>query len=164
VSDALIDESITRLCWQIARRYSGDPDDLAAAGHLGAVIAARRYNPARQVPFREWAKYWIRHAIQIESRRQRRRGFARVPPGERPSLTPGYDLLAPEPPEPGEDWGILLSRLTRLEAQAVRLRFWGSLSLREMCAPMGLGDKEQCRRHLASALGKLRKAVGRVSA
>ncbi len=50
----------------VARRYSGCGlpfDELMAAGNLGLVQAALRYEPSRNVKFVTYADWWIRKAI-----------------------------------------------------------------------------------------------------
>ena len=50
----------------VARRYSGcglDFDELIAAGNLGLVRAALRFDPARKIKFITYASWWIRKAI-----------------------------------------------------------------------------------------------------
>ncbi len=50
----------------VARRYAGiglDLDELIAAGNLGLVKAALRFEPARKIKFITYASWWIRKAI-----------------------------------------------------------------------------------------------------
>ncbi len=50
----------------VARRYLGngpDLDELIAAGHLGLVQAAMRFDPERKLKFVTYADWWIRKAI-----------------------------------------------------------------------------------------------------
>ena len=50
----------------VARRYLGngpDLDELIAAGHLGVVQAAIRFEPQRKMKFITYADWWIRKAI-----------------------------------------------------------------------------------------------------
>ena len=50
----------------VARRYRGlglSLDELVAAGNLGVVEAATRFDPARNVRFGSYAEWWIRKAI-----------------------------------------------------------------------------------------------------
>jgi len=50
----------------LARRYQGlglDFDELVAAGNLGVVEAATRFDPDRSVKFISYADWWIRKAI-----------------------------------------------------------------------------------------------------
>jgi RNA polymerase sigma factor (sigma-70 family) len=59
----------------VARRYVGgalDQQELVAAGNLGLVQAALRFDPARKVRFLTYADWWIRKAIleafEVQSR------------------------------------------------------------------------------------------------
>ncbi len=50
----------------VARRYLGngpDLDELIAAGHLGVMQAAIRFDPSRKLKFITYADWWIRKAI-----------------------------------------------------------------------------------------------------
>jgi RNA polymerase primary sigma factor len=50
----------------VARRYAGtglDRDELIAAGNLGLVQAALRFDPSRNLKFITYADWWIRKAI-----------------------------------------------------------------------------------------------------
>ena len=50
----------------VARRFLGrglPRDELVAAGNLGLVEAARRFDPGRNVKFITYADWWIRKAI-----------------------------------------------------------------------------------------------------
>jgi len=51
----------------VARRYRGnglDIDELIAAGNLGLVEAALRFDPERKVAFITYADWWVRKAIR----------------------------------------------------------------------------------------------------
>jgi len=56
--------------WEISPRLPShvDTDDLASAGMVGLVQAARSFNPERVVPFKAWASIRIRGAILDELR------------------------------------------------------------------------------------------------
>jgi RNA polymerase primary sigma factor len=56
----------TRFVVSVARRYAGfgvPMEDLIAAGNLGLVEAAKRYDPTRENGFLTYAGFWIRKAI-----------------------------------------------------------------------------------------------------
>jgi RNA polymerase sigma factor (sigma-70 family) len=57
------------LAIRIARQYRGsgvDHEDLVAAGRVGLLKAARRFDPARQVSFGTYAAFWVRREIRNE--------------------------------------------------------------------------------------------------
>lgn len=60
------------LVLKMARAFSGrgiDYDDLVQAGAIGLMTAARKFDPARGHAFSTYAVWWIRQALQKESRR-----------------------------------------------------------------------------------------------
>jgi RNA polymerase sigma factor (sigma-70 family) len=74
-------ERLLPLVARLARSYrtSGlDHADLVQEGIVGLLRALRRYEPSRGTPFRAWAGWWIRHALQ-EARSDFIRPF-RLPP------------------------------------------------------------------------------------
>jgi RNA polymerase sigma factor (sigma-70 family) len=63
--------AIDRYCWRQARRYQHAAatgghtlDDLYQAARMGALVAARSYDPARATRFLTWAAWRIRSEIQ----------------------------------------------------------------------------------------------------
>ena len=57
-----------RLVMMAARRYRGsglDVEDLIQEGNIGLLRAARDYDPHRDIPFANYAMWWIRSAIGI---------------------------------------------------------------------------------------------------
>jgi len=92
----------------LARRYAHSTDEfdeLFSAGALGLVEAASRYDPARPVPFRSFARYWIRGTIFSSMSRRFR---AWVPLSLDRPLTPDGEstladyYIAPPPPLPSD--------------------------------------------------------------
>lgn len=66
-------ELVERVARQVARSVGPDFDlaELVSFGRVGLLAAARRFDPARGVPFRAYASYRIRGAILDEVRRAR---------------------------------------------------------------------------------------------
>ena len=57
-----------RLVMMAARRYRGsglDVEDLIQEGNIGLLRATRSYDPNRDIPFANYAMWWIRNAIGI---------------------------------------------------------------------------------------------------
>ena len=90
------------------RRYGHPPADLIQEGHIGLLEAAHRFDPARDVRFATYARWWIKSAIQefvlrntgavraISSSRQKSLLFtmARMMADGAPILGPERDRLA----------------------------------------------------------------------
>lgn len=60
-------EQLVPLVSSVARSYRVDgldERDLVQEGIVGLLRALRRYDPARGTPFRAWATWWIRQALQ----------------------------------------------------------------------------------------------------
>lgn len=69
---AALVKSVEGTIWTIASRFGRnlsqtDLDDLHSAGKIGAVIAARRYEPARGASFNTHATWWIRAYVMNEA-------------------------------------------------------------------------------------------------
>jgi RNA polymerase sigma factor (sigma-70 family) len=73
--DLVADEERNYRTWRIQRA------DLRQAGMVGLLIAADRYEPHRGVPFRAFARYWVRKEMQ------RALGEGEFAAGIPPSLT-----------------------------------------------------------------------------
>lgn len=60
-------EQYVPLAHKIARSYSGKGiyiDDLESAGYWGLLLASRKFDPARGVPFGGYAQHWIKGEIR----------------------------------------------------------------------------------------------------
>lgn len=57
---------------EIAQHMCGDleQDDMVQAGQLGVLRAMRDYDATKGASFRTYAKWWIRHYMQLERRKQ----------------------------------------------------------------------------------------------
>src|SRR5207244_4475998 len=138
------------------RNTGPEREDLVQEGHLGLVIAARRFDAARSARLATYASYWIRAcmmetvvrshgAVRVGTTRAQRRIFfglgrarrelegagevaASRCPREREILDAGH--LSEESPalaELGERFGISRERVRQLEERALA-------SLRERCS------------------------------
>ena len=73
-------ESSLRFVISVAKKYQGrglDLIDVINAGNLGLVLAARRFEPERDVRFISYAVWWVKQAIREGIARQS--GAVRVP-------------------------------------------------------------------------------------
>lgn len=70
--EAALVQSVDGTAWQVARRFGRgfsreDLRDLHAAGKLGAVEAARRYDPSRGASFNTYATNWIKACVAAQA-------------------------------------------------------------------------------------------------
>jgi len=130
-ADAL---AMNHLRWAagIAVRMTGRrmQDDAISAAYVGLVVAARKFNVARDCQFRTFSFSWIRGAVRRELRRARPCGYSFV------MDVPGGDPLVMDPPEkspgPADVVGLeddrrlvrrLVGQLEPREAEVLRLLY-----------------------------------------
>jgi RNA polymerase primary sigma factor len=124
----------------VARRYLGcglELDELIAAGNLGLVRAALRFDPSREIKFITYASWWIRKAI-LEALEEQT-GPVRVPRYQHEKLrtlrAARADMRSRLGDEPSEDQLAAASGFARRETEML-LRIGGiSVSLEQPLSP-----------------------------
>ncbi|MCP3981978.1 MAG: sigma-70 family RNA polymerase sigma factor [bacterium] len=126
----------------VARRYRGcgvPTDDLVAAGNLGLLEAAIRFDPGREVRFVTYATWWIRKAI-LEALEEQS-GPLGLPRHQHERLRrlarTRREWISSHGEEPTEEELLRAASLSRLQARRVAHLTTGSVSLEQ---PVGDAD------------------------
>ncbi|MDO7867355.1 sigma-70 family RNA polymerase sigma factor [Nocardioides jiangxiensis] len=165
--DALVLEHLP-LVDRCARRFHGwgEPhDDLVQAGRLALLLAARRYDAARGVPFAAYAAPTVLGGMRHHLRD--RGALVRTPRGADPLRFDQLDDEAsPDGTDPAYEEAELrmllqpqLARLRPLERDVVALRFLDTLTQDEVAGRLGI-SQAQVSRVQARALTRLRRRLG----
>lgn len=166
-------------------------EDLFQEGWLGLYKAAQRFDPAKGFKFSTYANWWIRHQIQraiMDKRRTIRVPIhAQNAARDRGERIP-YDALSLnvplDPTNPEAEWIDMLrgegdpesdadsadmaehvrgavDALPEMPRRAVRGRFWGDYTLREIADDVGL-SRERIRQREAEGMARLERPLGKL--
>jgi RNA polymerase sigma factor for flagellar operon FliA len=162
--DALITENIP-LVRAIARNLivrlppSFELDDLVAAGNIGLIEAAQRFEVERGVPYSAYACRRIRGAMRDSIRRKEWLSATCAPLDEHPSYLPDYDRLI-ERTETAKVVIKCLDDLPDREKQLIESHYYKERYVRDAGREIGVGTDRATQLH-KQALDRLEISLRR---
>jgi RNA polymerase sigma factor (sigma-70 family) len=168
---ALITDNVRLVPWAVSRFYPAlrghDRIEAVAAGNLGLVIAAQRFDPDRGASFATHATWFIRSAITQARRKDRRRGFRHVDPDLMHLISfaamesPEDIIAAREGPDPDAAAEVedLIALASPREREYLVAHFWRDESLEAIAERDGI-SRTRAGQVIARGLKRIRAAAG----
>jgi RNA polymerase sigma factor (sigma-70 family) len=160
-AEAALVASVQPFIAHLARRYAplvGHADDLIGAGTMGALEAARRFDPARGVQFVTYAGHWIRSRILAELR-----VLTGARGGGAPSIVP-FEAFEREAGSLSSEAPANDDRLVSARAAELTWRFLDTLDerSREVLRRRFLGERPETLGEVAERLALSRERIRQI--